>query len=164
MNQAPPAKDRLSTSASTAMRRAEHGGDPLSESPFPYYNVSTEKDWFSGTSGLGVTIPFTAWSTEDNGSWEVEAHVAHWLGKDNTPAAAAPCSVSTNHWKVQNASTVNVHVDTSAGQQNITWCELRLKSTKILRVAMVSMSGGLACSFEPARQTDSHAGIGTVRL
>ena len=111
--------------------KSKHGGDPaVPKSPFPYFNVSTEKDWFPGTSGLGVTIPFTAWSTEDNGSWEVEAHVAHWLGKDNTPAAAAPCSVSTNHWTVHNASTINVHVDTSAGQQNTTWCELRLKSTK----------------------------------
>jgi hypothetical protein len=111
--------------------KSKQGGDPaVPKSPFPYFNVSTEKDWFPATSGMSVTIPFTAWSTEDNGSWDVEASVAHWLGKDNTPAAAVPCSVSTHHWTVHNASTIDVHVETNAGLQNTNWCELRLKSTK----------------------------------
>lgn len=111
--------------------KSKHGGDPaVPKSPFPYFNVSTENDWFPGTAGLGVTIPVTAWSTEDNGSWEVEARVARWLGQDKTPAAAAPCSLSTKHWTVHNASAFNVIVDTSASLQSTNWCELRLKSTK----------------------------------
>ena len=62
--------------------KSKHGGDPaVPKSPFPYFNVSTEKDWFPATSGLGVTIPFTAWSTEDNGSWEVEARRRALAGK-----------------------------------------------------------------------------------
>jgi hypothetical protein len=81
---------------------------------------------------MEVAIPVTAWSTEDNGSWEVEAKVAHWLGRDKTPAAAAPCSVAHDHWTVHNASAFDVHVETTAGQQNTTWCELRLKSTKAI--------------------------------
>ena len=111
--------------------KSRHGGDPaVPKSPFPYFNVSTEKDWFPGTSGVAVNIPVNAWSTEDNGSWDVEASVMRWLGKDNTPKAPAPCSLSTNHWTVHNASAFDVQVQTSAGQQNATWCELRLKSTK----------------------------------
>jgi hypothetical protein len=111
--------------------KSKHGGDPaVPKSPFPYFNVSTEKDWFPGISGMGVIIPVTAWSTEDNGFWEVDASVARWLNQDKTPAATAPCSLSAKHWTVHNGSAFNVIVDTSAGQQSTNWCELRLKSKK----------------------------------
>ena len=112
-----------------ANERSKSGGDPaVPQSPHPYYNVSTD-DWFRVTAGAPATIPVIAWSPDSKISWKVEATVSHWLNKDSTPAAAAPCQISSSQWTVHNGSAFDLRVDTPKSLKYGTWCEVRLVST-----------------------------------
>ncbi len=112
-------------------KASKAGGDPdVPESKSPFYNVSTDDDWMSVSTGGSVNIPVTAWSAADIGSWDVDANVSHWSGHKDDPPAASPCSLSTKHWSVHNGTKFDVHVDTSGSRQSTLWCVLHLKSSK----------------------------------
>jgi hypothetical protein len=112
-------------------KASKAGGDPaVPASTSPYYNVSTGDDWLTVHGGASVNIPVTAWAAAAIGDWDVDVKVSSWHRQQATPPAAAPCSLSKNHWSVHNGSKFDVPVDTNGHHTDTVWCILKLKSTK----------------------------------
>ena len=105
------------------------GGDPdVPPSPYPYYNVFTEKDWLPFNGAHRADVSVKGWSSAPLSRWKLTAEVATWKGEAS--GAADPCALAhATSWQVKNGTSVDVVVTVAHPNGPASWCTLTLTST-----------------------------------